>query len=170
MEDLANKGLYTKAYLDCANSQIKYVINWLSATDGPIVDLASGRGYLATRLVRELQRPVVVSDFSPAVLRRNRQYFERLGLYGFVSLLAFDARRTPFKDGAVKLLTTNLGLPNIEEPGDLLKELRRIVDGVFLAISHFYPEEDEKNAEFTFPFLSSQQKRKYVFSLRPQRL
>jgi hypothetical protein len=53
---------------------------------------------------------------------------------------------TPFKDGAVKLLTTNLGLPNIEEPGDLLKELRRVVDGVFLAISHFYAEEDERNA------------------------
>jgi hypothetical protein len=54
---------------------------------------------------------------------------------------------TPFKDGAVKLLTTNLGLPDIEEPGDLLKELKRMMDGVFLAISHFYPGEDETNAE-----------------------
>jgi hypothetical protein len=61
-------------------------------------------------------------------------------------LLAFDARRTPFKDGAVETLTTNLGLPNIKEPGSLLKELRRIVAGEFLAISHFYPEEDEANA------------------------
>jgi uncharacterized protein YbaR (Trm112 family) len=147
LEDLANKGLYTQAHMDCWNSQFDYVIRLLSTTDGPIIDLASGRGYLAAKLVRELRHHVVATDFSPAVLRRNRQYFESLGLYDYVSLLAFDARRTPFKDGAVKLLTTNLGLPNIEEPGELLRELGRIVDGVFLAISHFFPEEDDVNAK-----------------------
>jgi hypothetical protein len=61
-------------------------------------------------------------------------------------LLAFDARRTPFKDGAVGILTTFLGLANIEDPGGLLAELRRIVGGVFLAISQFFPEDDEANA------------------------
>ena len=69
------------------------------------------------------------------------------GLQENVSLLAFDARRTPFKDGAVQTLTTNLGLPNIEKPGQLLRELRRIVSGEFLSIAHFFPEEDEANGE-----------------------
>ena len=148
LEELANKGLYTQAYMECWNSQYEFVLKWLSTTDGPIVDLASGKGYLVARLIRELQRPMVVTDFSPTILRRNRRYFESFGLYdAWVSLLAFDARRTPFKDGAVKILTTNVGLPNIEEPGDLLEELRRIVDGVFLAISHFFTEEDDANAE-----------------------
>jgi hypothetical protein len=80
------------------------------------------------------------------VLRRDRRWLESFGLYEPVSLLAFDARRTPFKDGVVKTMTTNLGLPNIEEPGPLLRELRRVVGGTFLAISHFYPEDDQANA------------------------
>jgi uncharacterized protein YbaR (Trm112 family) len=145
-EETANRGLYTLEYLACWTSQFDYVIAQLAATSGPIVDLASGRCYLVETLANRLRRPVVATDFSPAVLRRNRHRLESSGLYDDVSLLAFDARRTPFKTGSVATLTTNLGLPNIEAPGALLTELRRIVAGVFLAISHFYAESDEANA------------------------
>jgi len=147
LEDSANQDLYTPEHTSCWNSQLDYVIEWLSTSEGPIVDLASGRCYLVEKLVRRLKRSVVATDFSPGVLRRNRQRLESFGLYDHISLLAFDARRTPFKDGAVETLTTNLGLPNIREPGDLLRELQRIVAGAFLAISHFFPEDDEANAE-----------------------
>jgi len=147
VEESANKDLYTQEYINCWNSQMDYVIERLSETDGPIVDLASGRCYLVEKVVSKLKRPVVATDFSPGVLRRDRRWLESFGLYDHVSLLAFDARRTPFKNGAVETLTTNLGLPNIEEPGSLLRELRRIVAGKFLAISHFFPEEDEVNAK-----------------------
>jgi uncharacterized protein YbaR (Trm112 family) len=145
--DLADKGLYTPEYLNCRNSQVDYVVEWLSTTEGPIVDLASGLGYLVEKVVRELKRPIVATDFSPSVLRKNRRWLENSGLYNYVSLLAFDARRTPLKDGAITTLTTYVGLPNIQEPGNLLVELRRIVAGVFLAISQFFPEEDEANAK-----------------------
>jgi ubiquinone/menaquinone biosynthesis C-methylase UbiE len=90
--------------------------------------------------------PVIASDFSPRVLRRDRRWLEFFGLYDRVSLLAFDARRTPFKDGAISTMTTNLGLPNIDRPEILLPELRRIVSGRLLAISLFYPEDDIPNA------------------------
>jgi len=145
-EQVANAGLYTREYLACSESQFKYVVERLATSDGPIVDLASGRGALVERLASRLDRPLVVTDFSPRVLRRNRRWLEFFGLYERASLLAFDARRTPFKDRAVGTLTTCLGLSNIEEPSDLLSELRRIVEGEFLAISHFFPEEDEANA------------------------
>jgi hypothetical protein len=145
-EETANRGLYTPEYLACWISQFDYVIAQLSATSGPIVDLASGRCYLVEILANRLQRPVVATDFSPTVLRHNRHRLENSGIYDAISLLAFDARRTPFKTGSVATLTTNLGLPNIEAPGALLTELRRIVSGVFLAISHFYAESDEANA------------------------
>jgi hypothetical protein len=46
----------------------------------------------------------------------------------------------------VGTLTTNVGLPNVRSPGNLLQELRRAVGGEFLVISHFYPPEDEVNA------------------------
>ena len=42
-------------------------------------------------------------------------------------------------------MTTFVGLPNIEQPGSLLKELRRVVFGRFLAISQFYPAADAVN-------------------------
>jgi uncharacterized protein YbaR (Trm112 family) len=145
-EETANRGLYTPEYLACWTSQFDYVITQLAATSGPVVDLASGRCYLVETLANRLQRPIVATDFSPTALRRNRSRLESSGLYDNVSLLAFDARRTPFKTGSVATLTTNLGLPNIEAPGALLTELRRIVTGVFLAISHFYAEGDEANA------------------------
>lgn len=144
-QTIAFQGLYTTEYTKCWQHQADYVLAQLAQTTGPIIDLASGRGYLVERITRELDRPVVASDFSPRVLRRNRQQLSHLGLYEPVSLLAFDARRTPFRDGAVGTMTTNLGLPNIEEPGSLLQELRRVVSGQLLAISYFFPPDDVIN-------------------------
>jgi len=66
-------------------------------------------------------------------------------LYEKVSLLAIDAHRMPFRDGAAWAMTTNIGLPSIEHPGGLLKELQYIVAGRFLAISSFFPPGDEAN-------------------------
>ncbi len=145
--ELALTGLYTPVYNKCWASQTDFLIQQLATTEGPIVDLASGRGYLVEKMVRQLNHPIVATDFSPAVLRRNREWLIQFGLYDRVSLLAFDARRTPFKNGAVNTLTTNLGLPNIEQPAILLKELQRIVNGQFLAISYFFPQDDQPNAQ-----------------------
>jgi uncharacterized protein YbaR (Trm112 family) len=144
-EELANTNLYTSEYMAAWNSQFEYVLESLRAFRGPIVDLASGRCYLLEKIVRQLQRPVIATDFSPNVLRRNRKYFQYLGLDDFVSFLAFDARKTPFKKGTIKVMTTNVGLSNIENPGDLLSELKRIISGILLAVSHFYPENDDAN-------------------------
>jgi uncharacterized protein YbaR (Trm112 family) len=146
-ENLANQNLYTPEYTSGWESQTEYLLSAVCEMDGPTVELASGRCYLVKKLARRLKRPIVATDFSPSVLRRDRRYLQFFGLYDRVSLLAFDARRTPFKDGAVPVLTTNLGLPNIEEPGRLLEELRRVVDGTFWAITHFFPEDDGPNRE-----------------------
>lgn len=139
--------MYTLEYQDCSNAQIEYVIEQLTGSTGPIVDLASGRGYLAEKMARQLDRPIVATDFSPRVLRRNRRWFEHFGLYDRVSLLAFDARRTPFRDNSIKTATSYVGLSNIEATGSLLQELRRVVDGKLLAVSLFYSEDDLANAQ-----------------------
>ena len=146
-EKLAQKGLYTAGFRACSESQAAYLLEQAGRRDGPIVDLASGRGYLVKQLTGLEDRSVVASDFSLKVLQRNRLWLKHLKLYERVTLLAFDARRTPFRDGVVPLLTTYLGLPNIERPGELLVELRRIVGGAFLAISHFYPSGDKLNGQ-----------------------
>ena len=123
--DLARAGIYTKEYQDCFKSQIEYVTNRVSIQDGPIIDLASGRCYLVEQLAQELSRPIVATDFSPRILRRDRRFFQFLGLADRVSLLAFDARRTPFKDGAVKKMTTNLGLASISTVPSSANTVRR---------------------------------------------
>lgn len=142
---MASGGLYTQEYLVCAERMISVLIGRLAGLEQPVVDLASGRGRLVEEMLRRLEIPVVATDFSPRVLRRARGRLRWLGSYDRVSLLSLDARRTPFGDGAVRTLTSYLGLPNIEEPGTLLRELRRIVSGTLIAVMHFFPEDDEAN-------------------------
>ncbi len=146
-ESLANQQLYTEAYQVCWERQFESALDQLQTLDNPVIDLASGRCYLVERILEAQEREVVVTDFSPGVLRRDRAYFQLLGRDHLLSFLAFDARKTPFRTGAVEILTTNLGLPNIEDPGELVQELHRILGGTFLGISHFFPPEDQKNRE-----------------------
>lgn len=145
--EAANAGLYTPEYHICRESQLHYLIEHLKNSLDPIVDLASGRCELVEEILREVDRPVVATDFSPAILRRDRRWLQHFDLYDNVSLLAFDARKTPFKGRCVHTMTTNLGLANIENPGALMSELRRITGGTFWALSVFYPPEDTANAE-----------------------
>lgn len=137
--------LYTPDYLACADRQIDEVVQRLAGRSEPVVDLASGRGTLVERLAQALSQPVVASDFSPHVLRRDRRTWTETGLHDRISLLAFDARRTPFKDGAVAVMTSNLGPANVRDAAGLWRELRRIVSGTLLAVMHVYPDHDAAN-------------------------
>jgi len=147
LERMAEKGLYTREYLRCWQSQVEWILGELSGTSGPVIDLASGRGYLIEKMARYLSNLIVATDFSPRVLMRDKIWFEEAGLSDRVSFLAVDARHTPFRDQSISALTTNLGLPNIEHPQGLLTELRRIVRGKFLSISFFYSRDDAANAK-----------------------
>lgn len=138
----ARSELYTSEYLDCLDRTLAGLLAELPQTNQPVVDLASGRGALIEPLLQAGDHPLVVTDFSPRVLRRNRRWLESEGRADAVSLLAFDARRTPFQDGAVEIMTTMLGLANIQDPANLLRELRRTLSGRLLAVTHFYPPED----------------------------
>jgi len=138
--------VYTAEQLTASEDQTEYVLRFLEASEGPVVDLASGGGALVEEIARSLDRPVIATDFSPTILRRARIRLQHLGLYDRVSLLAFDARQTPLRNSSVQTMTSNQGLPNIREPGPLLTELRRVVSGHFAAMTIFYDEEDQSNA------------------------
>ena len=142
---ISRKAMYSADTTRCMDSQMDYLINEVSQSDSPIVDLASGECALVRRMLKDLPNLIVVTDFSPTVLVRKRKWLIEQGLYDRVSLLAFDARQTPFTANSISLLTTFLGLPNIQDPGNLLEELYRIVNGKFIAVSCFYPEDDLEN-------------------------
>ncbi|HET6444093.1 MAG TPA: Trm112 family protein [candidate division Zixibacteria bacterium] len=145
-EKIAHKGLYTREFLDCWKAQVEYLIGKLERENGPIIDIASGRCYLVKEMVQGLAAPIVASDFSLQVMKRNRQWLEFHGLTERVSLLVFDARQSPFKTRSIQCMTTNLGLPNMRGATSVYNELRRVVSGRFLGISNFYLEQDA-NAE-----------------------
>jgi uncharacterized protein YbaR (Trm112 family) len=144
--DAAFPRLYTPEYLACYEEVRDYLIARLTGRLLSVVDLASGRGDLADALLPKLGGPLVLTDISPRVLRGNRRRMMAHGTGERVSLLAFDARSTPFKSGAVATLTTNFGLGNVHDAGRLLSELRRVVSGTVYAVTYFYPEEDSDNS------------------------
>jgi SAM-dependent methyltransferase len=110
--------LHPPEVLACMTSQIDAVCRRLGEERGRVVDLASGRGMLLERLQRIVGGTLVATDISPRVLRRARSRG--------IAAVACDARRLPFADGSVDYVTTFLGLNNIEHPGELLAELRRV--------------------------------------------
>ncbi|MCI0713207.1 MAG: methyltransferase domain-containing protein [Chloroflexi bacterium] len=142
--DKAFPAIYTDGYLAGMNRQMNYVLETIDSV--PVVDLASGRGYLVERLLKHGIAPVIATDFSPRVLRRDRDYFKHHRLYDHLSLIACDARRLPFKNQSIPTMTSYVGLANIEKPGDVVAELKRVVSGKLLAISLFYAPDDASNA------------------------
>jgi uncharacterized protein YbaR (Trm112 family)/ubiquinone/menaquinone biosynthesis C-methylase UbiE len=145
--DYAWERLYTTETREASQSQMDYVCARVKRRRGPVVDLATGRGYLLERLLRSTRRHILATDLSPRVLRRDLDRLRTLGRGSRVDALAFDAIRTPFADGSLTTLTTNLGWMNVAHPASLLEELRRIVSGEVLGITAFYPEEAGRNSE-----------------------
>jgi uncharacterized protein YbaR (Trm112 family) len=134
--------IYTKGYIDGMDSQMDFIIKNLKNNES-IIDIASGKGYLVKRLLTETKNYVAATDFSPTVLVRNKEYFKVLGLYERLSLFAFDARKTPFRDNSITTMTSYLGLPNIERAGGVISELNRITQKEFMSVMHFIDKEDK---------------------------
>ena len=139
--------IYTKEYYNCFKSQINYVSS-IKMSDEPILDIASGKGYLVFELIKKRNNHILMSDFSPTIIRANYNKLLHFKLLDRVSLFVFDARKTPFKDGSIELMTSNVGLNNIEKPLGLLKELKRILHGDFYSIMNFFQENDLEHKKF----------------------
>lgn len=137
---------YTADYLSAWRAEVDLLLERLGSLPPPLVDLACGRGALIDALLAHSDRHVVASDFSPRVLRRNLGRLRALGWADRVSLMAFDALHTPFAERSVGALTTNLGLANLRHGEAVFREVRRVLAGRFLAVTHFYPPGDANTA------------------------
>jgi hypothetical protein len=145
-EESALAALYGVEQRACHARQVDYIVREAQREPGPVVDVASGRARLVERLARDISSLVVATDVSPVALTRARRMLEVVGIPpGRVSFLALDARKTPFRDGAVGTLTSNVGLQNVQRPGQLLHELRRTTHSRLLAASELFPAGDTVN-------------------------
>ncbi len=139
---------YPPEYIACFQAQLDFIAQSLAWVSGPIVDIASGRGMLISRLQKGTAAPLVATDLSPFVLANSLAplWPEELAR-GRLSMLAFDATAMPFQDKSLPVLTTCLGLQNIPNPQLAAKELRRVCAGKLYALCQFFPEDDEKNQQ-----------------------
>ena len=133
--DAAFARLHPPDVLACMAAQIDSLCARVEG--GLVVDLASGRGTLLERLQGSVQGTLVATDVSPRALRRAR----RRG----IQAVACDVRALPFADGSVECATTFLGLNNVQRPGELLTELRRVARR-FLAAHLVYEPGTENDA------------------------
>ncbi|MCK8058658.1 MULTISPECIES: methyltransferase domain-containing protein [unclassified Fusibacter] len=145
--DIAFPKIYEADYLSAWRSGMDYITDSLQP-EKIMVDIASGKGYLVRRTLEKTTNKVVATDFSPTVLVRNKAYYKHLGLYDRLSLVAFDARRTPFKNESVELMTTNLGLSNIENSGTIANEIDRISKSKVMFYLEFLDESDKAHVDF----------------------
>jgi demethylmenaquinone methyltransferase / 2-methoxy-6-polyprenyl-1,4-benzoquinol methylase len=83
-----------------------------------VLDLAAGTGVSTAELARSGAYPVGV-DISLGMLQTGRRTRR-------VNLLAGDALRLPFRDGAFDAATISFGLRNVEDTGAALRELARV--------------------------------------------
>ncbi len=148
LSDKAQKQLYTKEFYDCFQNKIKNVSD-LDLDNKLVLDIASGKGYLVFELLKHHKGiHVIMTDFSPTIMQLNHKKLLHYNLLDRVSLLVFDARKTPFKSNSIDIMTSNVGLNNIQKPQGLLLELKRILQKDFYSIMHFFPEEDIEHKKF----------------------
>lgn len=87
-----------------------------------ILDVATGTGAVATELVRRTGCRVVGLDQSPEMLAVARSRAPT-----GVELVEGDARRLPFSDGSFDGLTYTYLLRYVDDPGETLRGLARVV-------------------------------------------
>jgi demethylmenaquinone methyltransferase / 2-methoxy-6-polyprenyl-1,4-benzoquinol methylase len=87
-----------------------------------VLDLAAGTGVSTIELARS-GAYAVGCDFSLGMLRAGRARHDRRK----VPLVAGDALRLPFADGAFDAVTISFGLRNVADVGQALREMARVV-------------------------------------------
>jgi hypothetical protein len=134
----ADEKCYSAEFRAARDDALERVVELAQRRDDLLVDVATGRGGLLTRLVAGTSRPLVATDVSPHVLRATER---RLPGPRYV---VADACSLPFDDGEAGTLVTHVGLANVPGGRRLLRELRRV--GHELIATHvFYPANDQAN-------------------------
>ena len=98
----------------------RFLVSRLPRGGGHVLDVATGTGLVAERLLAEGFR-VTALDQSPEMLARAR-----VRLDGRARLVEASAERLPFGDGEFDHVTFTYLLRYVEEPGSVLAELARV--------------------------------------------
>lgn len=92
-----------------------------------MLDVATGTGAVAERLVLRYRCRVTGIDQSADMLAAARERLEAGGLAQRVTLLQGEAERLPFPDASFDAVTVTYLLRYVDDPGAVLAELVRVV-------------------------------------------
>jgi ArsR family transcriptional regulator len=90
-----------------------------------VADLGCGEGYLTIEAARWARR-VVAIDRSPDVLKRGKELARRRGVKN-ITWKRGELQKAPIDDESMDLVLLSQALHHADEPGDALKEARRIL-------------------------------------------
>ena len=109
-----------------------------------VLDFASGKCLLAEVLNEISNCRTIVSDINPIIVMQAQQEFKRSDNYDKLSFMAFDMKKSPFRNKSIHTVTTLLGLQNIIPSKGIVDEIDRISD-VFFTISAYLTEKLPEN-------------------------
>ena len=95
--------------------------------DAHVLDVATGTGAVAERLVRRFGCRVTGIDQSADMLAAARTRLAGAGLADRVTLLRGEAESLPFPDATFDALTVTYLLRYVDDPAAVLRELARVV-------------------------------------------
>jgi demethylmenaquinone methyltransferase / 2-methoxy-6-polyprenyl-1,4-benzoquinol methylase len=107
-----------------------------------VLDVATGTAAVAIELADAYRCDVVGLDQSPEMLAAGRQRVAAAGLGDRIRLVEGTAERLPFDDASFEALTFTYLLRYVEEPGQTLAELARVVrpGGTLAALEFAVPQ------------------------------
>jgi demethylmenaquinone methyltransferase / 2-methoxy-6-polyprenyl-1,4-benzoquinol methylase len=112
-----------------------------NTSPGTVLDVASGTAGVALQLADRTSSDIVGVDLTMSMLARGREKVAEAGLSRRIQLVAGQAERLPFSDGAFEALTFTYLLRYVDDPQATLCELARVVKpgGAAASLEFFVP-------------------------------
>lgn len=104
--------------IELTNEAIDDILSFIRKNNPKyILDIATGRGQLAKRVVREVNYPyhLICTDLSPFVLKEDRKNLIPDTNLQKISYVACDASNLPFNDNCFALITSLMGIMNMRD-------------------------------------------------------
>jgi len=104
-------------------------LNFTKITPKRILDIGCGTGYLTRLLIDKFPKSTVVAlDLSEHMVKYTRkQHRMRMPWHGKRHACVADGCSLPFSDASFDLVTSNLAMQWVAEPGDMMAEMRRML-------------------------------------------
>ena len=106
-----------------------------------IMDIATGTGDLAIKLVKTKAKKIVGVDISEGMLDVGRKKIARKNLDGTIEMVVGDSESLPFKTNAFDAITVGFGIRNFDNLEKGLSEILRVLkpNGIFVILETSVP-------------------------------